>query len=158
MIIKSLFIVRHGHSEFDAAVDFERKLSSTGRAAALKTAHFISQKAQSLGFRIDEVICSAAWRTLETAEIICNTLNRIQPNKYKDLYATTTQNWLEKIQQSSAKSLVLVGHNPTMSQLSSLLSGSNDYMSPADCMFAEVEFKQDGVVVPVSHFESFKTN
>ena len=158
MKIVSLFVVRHGHSNFEASSDFQRTLNFQGLNAAIKTAKFISETVKKYGLSVDECICSAAVRTQQTADTICNYLNVKKINSYQQLYATVSGAWLDIIEKTSSKCLILVGHNPTMSQLNSLFSGENHYMSPADCGYAEIEISKEGVIAPALKTEYFKND
>ncbi len=145
---KSIFVVRHGHANFTASKDFERVLTLDGIKAVNKTAAFINQICLDLGISIDYCLTSAAHRTKQTAEIICfkNSINQCISDL--DLYSTVASKWVDKISELPNKNIVLVGHNPTLSQLINNLCGYDGYMQPADCAFITIEIKPDGIIYP----------
>jgi len=143
-----LFIVRHGHAQFNGPTDFTRELKPKGIKAAKRTAQFIKHQCLAHQISIDLCISSSATRTKQTAQIIIQ-MNAIEETQYhKELYSTSVSSWLDKIEQSSAKTIVLVGHNPTFSQMVSYFYGKQIYMKPANCAFVELEIKEDGIVYP----------
>ncbi len=145
---KYLFITRHGHAKFEAATDFARPLRAKGRKAVENTASFIKENAKKHNLKPQLCLSSAALRTTQTAEIICqvNTITHLISDE--SLYATSSNRWLEKITQYQAKFLVLVGHNPTFSQMVQNYCGKNIYMKPANCAFIQLEIKDDGIIYP----------
>ncbi len=148
--IKNIFIVRHGHADFGSGIDFERELTTKGVKRSNKTAEYIKQKCQSINMDLDLCISSAAIRTKQTAEIICQLNNISNCQYYRELYSTMASTWLDKIAGQSAKNIVIVGHNPTFSQLVNRLCGFEVYMKPAHCAFITLEFRDDGIIYPAT--------
>jgi phosphohistidine phosphatase len=148
---KYIFIVRHGHADFDSKPDKLRNLTKHGQQAVHSTSSFIQQKCSEFNLKIDLCICSNATRTIQTAEIICQQLNITNIESHGDLYSTVPSNWMDKIINSNdTKTLVLVGHNPTLSQLINQLTSSECYMNPANCGFIKLEIKNNELVLPAT--------
>lgn len=155
MIIKNLFIVRHGHSSFDAPMDFQRNLTEEGQVAASKAAEFIQAQANKFGLKVGICVSSSAHRTQQTGDIICQKLGLSAHMTDKALYSAVTGTWMDKIEEVKDKVMILVGHNPTMSQVLSLFSGQQFYMSPAQCGHVEIEVHKDGIQSPGRLLEFF---
>ncbi len=147
---KNIFIVRHAHASFDGAVDFERQLNAKGLIAANKTADFIHNKCKEMAITAELCISSAATRTKQTAEIICKINNVQQCKYYQELYSTAVSKWLEKIIKQPAKNIIIIGHNPTFSQMLNNLCGYDLYMQPANCALIKLEIRPDGIIYPAS--------
>jgi phosphohistidine phosphatase SixA len=147
-VIKNIFIVRHGHADFSSDRDFDRVLTFQGIKAVNKTVDFINKICDEMEISIDHCISSAANRTKQTAEIICFKSNIQTSESYQELYSTVASSWIDRITESIHENLVVVGHNPTFSQLVSNLSGHEIYMQPANCAFISLEIKPDGIIYP----------
>jgi phosphohistidine phosphatase len=149
-IVKHLFIVRHGHAQFDAPQDFNRQLSDKGKKAVAQTALFINSLCEKNNISIDLCISSSADRTLQTSQILCQ-LNNINTLKsYSELYATSVSQWMQKITYAKQNCLLLVGHNPTFSQMVQNLCGYEFYMKPAECALIRLEIQPDGFIYPAT--------
>ena len=147
---KQIFVVRHGHADFDTRIDFERHLTEKGQEAVKKTAVFIQNKCRELSIDVDLCISSAAMRTRQTADIICQTNQIAQCHFHKELYATEFSQWIDKISKEAAQNILIVGHNPTFSQFVRNTCGYECYMQPANCAFITLEFSPDGIIYPAT--------
>ncbi|MBL4660360.1 MAG: histidine phosphatase family protein [Alcanivoracaceae bacterium] len=147
---KHIFIVRHAHASFDGSIDFERQLNAKGLIAAKKTANFIHNMCKEKAITAELCISSAATRTKQTTEIICKINNVHQCKYYQVLYSTVVSTWLEKIIEEPAKNIIIVGHNPTFSQMLNNLCGYELYMKPANCALIKLEIRPDGIIYPAS--------
>lgn len=145
---KYLYIVRHGHSGFDAKTDKSRILTNKGQQVVSLTADYINNKSVEYDLTLEEVISSDAVRTQQTAEIICRHLNIKKLNTDSNLYSTIASQWINKIVNSHSNTLVLVGHNPTLSELVNRLTGNQCYMNPANCAFVKLNIKNNEIVFP----------
>ena len=148
--IKNIFIVRHGHADFGSGIDFERVLTTKGINSVNKTAVYIQQKCQSLNIALDLCIASAASRTTQTADLICQTNKLSNCHYHRELYSTVASAWVDKIAKEPVNNIVVVGHNPTFSQLINCLCGYDVYMKPAQCAFVTLEFRDDGIIYPAT--------
>ncbi|MCB1586478.1 MAG: histidine phosphatase family protein [Xanthomonadales bacterium] len=148
MIRKTIFVVRHGHAVSHAETDFARALTEKGIHAVKQTADFIKNFSENLSQKIQACICSAAERTSQTAKIVCSHCRINCVETKKELYSTYSGEWLKQVEESPFETLLLVGHNPTLSELVTRLSGQRTYMSPSDCAIVSLEFKEDGIIYP----------
>lgn len=123
--MKTLFVLRHGKSDWSAdyATDHDRPLAKRGYRAARCMGEFLRQTAQVP----DLVVSSTALRARRTAELAIETGDWDCPLQCDgDLYGASAPAVLELIreQPEGISSLLLVGHQPTWSQLVALLSGA----------------------------------
>lgn len=122
--MKTLYIVRHAKAGSSHSGDFDRMLNETGR----KAAHLMGELLDEKGVVPDCVLASPANRALTTAEIFCEILGypveRIEQRM--EIYEGGTQRLLSILQQlgDSHSTVLLFGHNPTVSLLVNLLAGS----------------------------------
>jgi phosphohistidine phosphatase SixA len=147
---KHIFIARHGHADFDCVSDKLRNLTGQGQQAVESSATFIKNKCEDYKLDIDLCICSDAIRTIQTSEIICKQLAISKLKKHSELYSTVASKWMDHIIGSEVDNLVLVGHNPTLSQLVNQLTGSQCYMKPANCAFIKLQIKDNEIIFPTS--------
>ena len=139
-----IFIVRHGHSPMQGSSDHQRPLSLEGRIAAHKSGRFIQQHLTS-----DCVcICSDATRTVQTAEAICEVIGIELTAAYHGLYGATVGMWHEVMLKYPNATQILVGHNPTMSQLYAQLTHQRQHFSPACVGHVQIEISDDGLTLP----------
>ncbi|WP_395377779.1 SixA phosphatase family protein [Marinicella sp. W31] len=146
-----IFIVRHGHSPMTGPSDHQRSLSLEGRMAAHKTGQFIQQ--QQLEDCI--CICSDATRTQQTAEIICEIMGIKTCDAHHALYGATVGMWHEIMLAHPNKNQILVGHNPTMSQLYTQLTNQHKHFSPACVGHIRIEILQDGLTLPAENINFY---
>jgi phosphohistidine phosphatase len=121
----NLFILRHGlaveRDEFDYASDADRPLTPKGR----KQLRAIAAALRKLEPHFDVILSSPLVRARETAEIIAAELksrNRLSlADELKP--GTDAKRLLHKIarQKPAAENVLLVGHEPDLSELISLL-------------------------------------
>lgn len=121
--MKQLYVLRHAKSSWDdpRLEDRERPLSARGRRAAGLMADHL------LGHAIvpELVLCSSAQRTRETlAGIGVGDEIVIEP----ELYAATAFDVLERLRRvpSETASVMVIGHNPSMQDLTLMLAGADD--------------------------------
>jgi len=121
--MKTLYLLRHSKSSSDypGISDLERPLNDRGYSDA----HFISQHLRKENISVDLVLSSPAIRAISTAIIFCVNIkyavDAIQIRK--NLYDTSVKQYLQCISEASAvSSLLLVGHNETISEVAQKLS------------------------------------
>lgn len=122
-----LYLLRHAKSDWNNTFlsDFERPLNQRGRRSASKIASFISTNK----IRPELILCSSARRTRETLEIIQHSFNpKTEFSIENELYASSVYDLIKRIQRvpDSIKSLMIIGHNPGMQDLSLQLSTSSE--------------------------------
>jgi len=130
--MKTLLLLRHAKSSWkDAAVaDFERPLNDRGRKAAELVGKFIAKQ----NVTIDLVISSPAVRARQTIELVLRAAKRSPELRFDQrVYEASPTRLLEITSQieDDRKSVLLVGHNPGMEELLTLLVGVEQHMPTA---------------------------
>lgn len=131
---KTLIIVRHAHTydQEPGHSDHDRELTPEGKTQAQKSAEWLKEQ----GSVPEKMVASSASRTRATAGIFARTLFD-NPEKYeseKELYRATENELLEFIRQhfQHEESIMLVGHNPAVTQLAIRLGATSvSYLPPA---------------------------
>ena len=123
MTKKTLILVRHGHAQNVVSEhDMHRKLTSKGEKQATE----IALELNELNVRPDLIISSPANRADETADIISQNLKHSKTTKLTvyNLYEADEQEYRDIIAQTPEHidTLMVVGHNPTVSNLAASLS------------------------------------
>lgn len=117
---RQLLVLRHAKAEPVAASDHDRVLTRRGRADAAAVGRWIAE----LGLAPDYVVVSSAARTEETwAEVAAEAGLTSEVVSDQSLYGAGTDAALEILRSvpADARSVMLVGHNPTMAYLVHLL-------------------------------------
>lgn len=141
--MKSVLILRHGKSDWDAGYDsdHERPLARRGIRAAELMGRFLSHIDQVP----DQVISSTAVRARSTAELGIEAGQWNSPALYTEaLYGASVGSVLELLRRidDSIARLLLVGHQPTWSELISELTGGATYRFPTAAL-ARVDLDAD---------------
>ena len=126
--MKKLIFVRHSKAEEPSIdiSDFERSLTTKGKALANTMALRLKEKEKSAGV----LITSPAFRAYETAMIFARTMN-VAPDEVRlcsDLYFKTNPEPFLSLLRSldpGAGTVILFGHNPLISALGRFLSGDD---------------------------------
>ena len=121
--MKRLLLLRHAKTEpvSPEIEDHERQLLDRGRADAPKIGTYLAANA----YIPDLILSSTARRTVETVELVIEKLPRKQHIEYTDhLYLAGPREMLAVVRalQATAKTLLVVGHNPGMERLATSLS------------------------------------
>lgn len=135
--MKTLYIMRHGKAEDTSGkADYKRKLISKG----IKRNRKIGQMLINRKANFDAIICSNAARTLETAEMMAELfsfpLKKIQ--KVKEFYLAPVNVMLDTFYSvdNSHSNILVVGHNPGISELVTSLSGQLVDWLPTSALIA----------------------
>lgn len=120
--MKYLSLLRHAEAEQPLGIaDKERNLSSYGAQMAPR----LGRRLEQSGFMPDLVVASPATRTDQTARIICYELGYPIENMAieENIYRATLFNLLALVQGLDEKlsHVLLVGHNPSLSELANFL-------------------------------------
>jgi phosphohistidine phosphatase len=120
--VKTLFLLRHAKAEIGARgqSDFDRSLNDRGEAAALA----MGREFKRLHLAASRIVSSPAARTRETlAQVAVGYGGRMPVDYAADLYLAAAETLLACIRGTEDRypSLLLVGHNPGIQQLASLL-------------------------------------
>ena len=116
--MRTLLLLRHAKAEIGSLgiADIDRRLMPRGQKAAERMGQYMAE----VGLKPDHVICSSAERTRETAAIVLPQLGSKAPLVYEPLiYEAPYERILSIIHRapSSARTLMLVGHNPGLEDL-----------------------------------------
>ncbi|WP_425638434.1 SixA phosphatase family protein [Algoriphagus yeomjeoni] len=136
--MKRLFLLRHGEASFSNSSDFQRQLTKKGRENLIRMGGRLNSSLQT----VDLMYCSAATRTMETAEIIEKYISIKESVFTKDIYTGDMRNIIEMLEKTSiaVNTCLVVGHNPTISLLLSHISGDN-YLGLQPGMMAIIDLE-----------------
>jgi len=164
--MKQLILVRHAKAGWGAAgsPDFERTLSTQGErdaeTMAGRLALRLSLNPPEAPPKLDRIMCSSAQRTRTTAEALARTINYpiADIELDKNLYLAELDTWLETIQclPEQLQFVVMVGHNPALTDLANCLANNPIAGMPPGGMlylqFGDIEWQQIGSTKPTSEF------
>ena len=125
--MRTLVIMRHAKAEASAPTDFERELTDRGHADAREAGAWLA----SQGIEPDYVLVSAAARTVQTWEDVAvgSGWDLTLAEYDEGLYSASTDVALDLVRATDdgIDTLVVIGHNPTVAYLVSLLDdGTGD--------------------------------
>jgi phosphohistidine phosphatase len=122
--MKTLYLMRHAKSSwsFDDLSDEQRPLNERGRTDAPRMGQALAER----NIRLDLLLASTAVRSLTTAALVAKEIE-YQHEKIvvrPDIYHADPLTLLRVIRESpdEAQSVLLVGHNPGITELANLLS------------------------------------
>ena len=123
--MKILTLVRHAKSSWKdpGLADFDRPLNKRGK----NDAPMMGQRLIEYKVSPDLIITSPANRALTTAKVIAQEIG--YPNKKlvidKQVYLATTYGLLEAVKKvdNAHREVLLVGHNPDLTELANVLTG-----------------------------------
>jgi len=121
--MKTLFLLRHAKSDWadPDQTDFDRPLNARGRAAA----RAMGQELRRLGLAAQLILCSPARRASETLLLVAEGYGGRMPVVHEPrLYLAGVETLLGIVRATddAHTSLLIVGHNPGLHGLTSLLS------------------------------------
>ena len=120
--MRRLLLLRHAKAvPLASGDDFDRALTERGRADAQKIGAFLAER-----LRPDRALYSGAARTRETFEIVARTLGPpLEAQAENALYEATRFLVMGLLRELPASALapLVVGHNPGMADVATLLSG-----------------------------------
>jgi len=128
---KNLILFRHAKSDWDSTAnnDHSRPLAERGISAATKMGLFLAAS----GSLPERIISSSANRAIETIELASSAGGwNIPIDVNDDLYATSSSSVISFLHQipNELDSVMLVGHEPVWSELTSLLIGGGNVRMP----------------------------
>lgn len=121
--MKTLLIMRHAKSswEEEGQSDHERPLNDRGLRDAPRMGEFLVKK----GFTADAILTSSAKRAWRTAEAVAKAMNRMDRVEAIDaLYLANPLVYLASLRHlpDEARVVLIVGHNPGISEWASKLT------------------------------------
>lgn len=120
--VRQLVLLRHAKSAWPDVSDHERPLAPRGQRDAPEAGRWLRES----GYVPDQVLSSTARRTRETWQLVQRELGAEPPVTFHDvLYGAEVQDVLELVQATpdSVTRLLVVGHEPTMSETTLHLAG-----------------------------------
>lgn len=142
---KTLILLRHAKAEEGAGKpDHDRELTARGRRDAAAAGAWLRDQ----GLLPDLVVCSTAVRTRQTWEQACSSGVQAEFVEYrKTVYEGGTEQVLETLREDAGHSaaVLVVGHDPTMASLTSILSDGEGSREAHDAL-AE-GFRTSGIAV-----------
>jgi len=125
--MRTLYLLRHAKSSWKDAnlADFDRPLSGRGRRACETVGMFLKDKE----ITFDLVVSSPAVRARQTTDLLLRAAKMRPELRFDErIYEATTTRLLEIVSQfeNEHKAVLLVGHNPGMQELLSLLTGQSE--------------------------------
>ena len=133
---KKIMLLRHAEASNAtfSINDFNRSLSHSGQQQASS----IGQKIHRYVTSSISVACSTAVRTRQTVDAL-NIDNIFDVHYYESLYNGDVMDYLEVIAEASNFPLLIIGHNPIISELATILRRPDDttvgysgFMAPAN--------------------------
>lgn len=120
---KTLYLVRHAKASDSVSPDLIRPLVASGMIDAARMGRHLASKMQG----IDLILTSNSERTRMTAQVFCEQLG-IDNQRIKveeDLYESSPMHYLTALSEvsDSLNSVMIVGHNPSISYLAEFLTG-----------------------------------
>lgn len=141
MATKSLFLLRHAKASAGGILiaDEDRPLADLG----VKDAKKLGSRLLKKSYDFDLILTSPAIRTITTAQLVANRLGYKQKHIVVDkhLYGANVEDLLIAIAKIPKKvdSLMIVGHNPSISNLACHLAG--EAVSMPTCALVELIFE-----------------
>lgn len=132
-----LLLLRHAKAEkarHDES-DHDRALARRGREDAAR----MRERLRAMGFEPDVVLVSSARRTRETLDLVTSWQELPNIDVLESLYMAGAQRMLDLLreQRETARSVLLVGHNPGLHELAAQLAGHADPTAVAAKRLAE---------------------
>ncbi len=118
---RTLVVMRHAKAETDGPTDAERRLAGRGEAEARAAGVWLAAR----GLQPESALVSAAVRTRQTWDAVAEGAGWDADLATYDesLYAAGPESALDLVRQveDDVRTLVVIGHNPTMATLAQLL-------------------------------------
>jgi phosphohistidine phosphatase len=118
--VKTLVVMRHAKAEQSGASDVERQLTDRGTVDATEAGQWLAGR----GVEPDQALVSAAVRAQQTWEAVNEGGGwDLEGTPNDALYDAGTESALDLLRQTEdvIRTLVVVGHNPTVASLAALL-------------------------------------
>jgi phosphohistidine phosphatase len=125
---RRLAVMRHAKAEGYDKPDIDRELAPRG----VRDAEAAGQWFAELGLEPDSALVSAAARTAETWELVASAAGwTLEPELSESMYGAGPESALDLVRETddSVRTLVVVGHNPTMAFLAQILDDGQTDLS-----------------------------
>lgn len=96
-----------------------------------------------------DIAVSSARRTRETLELLCESLKIESKHETSDfLYSSDVNKYLDAIRESTSENLMIIGHNPAISEAASTLCSSTISLNTAGWILIDFDLKTSlGMVI-----------
>lgn len=139
---KILVVLRHGEAYFntEGETDFERGLTEYGKNQLLR----LKELFVKTGLKVSMILSSSSKRTRQTSEIISSFADSCKVEFRDEMYEAKSSVILDLLSQANNKynSILLVGHNPGLSELVSHIADQG-YLHMQPGMMAVIELAVD---------------
>ncbi|MCS1408304.1 MAG: 2,3-bisphosphoglycerate-dependent phosphoglycerate mutase [Verrucomicrobia subdivision 3 bacterium] len=142
--MKTLYLVRHAKSSWadPGLADRDRPLNRRG----MRNGPMMAERLRAKGVRFDQMITSPVKRAQETLRFFIDGLgvSKSKVRVEEALYGASVDQWLRLIQQldESWTTAMMVGHNPTITELAHAL-GRSDISNVPTCGILACEYDGD---------------
>ncbi len=142
--MKKIYLIRHAKSSWSKVgiSDFDRPLNTRGK----RDLPFMANRLKKYGIKPDLILSSPAKRTRKTVKVIADTIGyRVSDILYEEsLYDSSymAYRYLLDSLNNRLSSIFIVAHNPTLTDVSEILSGTILTNMPT-CSIVCLEFKID---------------
>lgn len=135
--MKELFIVRHSEAEPSFEDDKGRSLSLTGQRMAVNLAEQIKEA----GYNPDVIVCSVAKRATETLDELVEKAGLTGEKYYEDKLYLAFEPQINEVVDAyqDYDSVMIIGHNSSVSRLSSSLTRKDIYLETCQMAVIDVE-------------------
>ena len=155
--MKRIALLRHGKSNWaeTESRDFDRTLADRGRRASL----LMGQEIKRRDLSFDLVLASPARRVVETLEHVASGYEAELAVSFEaNIYTASASELLKTLQALDERtgSVLLVGHNPALQELTLLLTDNGDPLRTA----VEQKFPTAGLALleaPVDRWKALRT-
>jgi len=157
-MIRTLYLLRHAEA-FDSTSgqkDFDRELSEVGRSNAIHMGSFLFVNYKNP----DQIISSPAQRAVDTAHIIAEQLH-FDTEKIRvkeELFEASVRILLQTVNEIDEYlgSVMLVGHNPSISYLGEYLSREDiDPLAPCGVVQIQFDLKWNEISERTGDFKNY---
>ena len=135
--MRKIILVRHGESADKQAgqTDFERVLTDRGQHSIRQLGKCFNQE----NIFPNHIFSSPVIRAKQTAALIAEVINFLDPIEYEDsLNIGSDSDYLDII-TNAAGTLIIVGHNPTISFVTGKLVGYSTSLLPGQACIVEMD-------------------
>ncbi|WP_246142547.1 SixA phosphatase family protein [Nocardioides rubriscoriae] len=132
--------MRHAKAEQAGPTDVERALAERGHRDAAALGAWLGAWLRDAGIAPDKALVSAARRTAETWEHVCRGAGwDLAPELDRGLYAADVDTALDLVRllDDDLRTVVVVGHNPTMASLAHSLDDGEGDVGATNAMAAD---------------------
>lgn len=149
--IRRIILLRHSKSDWESSAlsDHDRPLAKRGKRDAVAMGKYLTK----IGAKPDYALCSTAVRAVKTYKRAAKAGKWNSPVELSEsLYVPTAESVFQAVQSApdTCSTLLVVGHEPTWSEMVRLLTGASVAMPTSASACIEVQVDNWGQVEPGS--------